>query len=91
MVLERSILGLVVVGVCIDGDGCNGDCIDGDLGDGRLVTAIMENGGGDEVVVTWDRANPHLEATYPPQKLIITTFSFSSSDNQDKGRVQKKM
>ena len=38
-------------------DGGNGDCIDGDAGDGRLVTAIMENGGRDEVVVTSDRAN----------------------------------
>ena len=35
-----------------DGNGGNGDCIDGEEGDGRLVTAIMENGRRDEVVVT---------------------------------------
>ena len=40
-----------------DDDGGNGDCIDGNVGDGRLVTAIMENGGRDEVVVTSDGAN----------------------------------
>ena len=52
-----------------DGDGngdgyVDGDCSDGDVvGDGRLVTAIMEIGGGCKVVVTWDRASPHLKAT----------------------------
>ena len=52
-------------GLEFDDDGGNGDCIDGNVGDGRLVTAIMEklvtaimeNGGRDEVVVTSDGAN----------------------------------
>ena len=48
-----------------NGDGYgDGDCSDGDVvGDGRLVRAITEIGGGCKVVVTWDRASPHLKAT----------------------------
>ena len=61
-------------------DGGNGDCIDGDAGDGRLVTAIMEklvtaimeNGGRDEVVVTSDRANLICKPpTRPSTKIYI--------------------
>ena len=55
-----------------DGNGGNGDCIDGDEGDGRLVTAIMETGGRDEVVVTSDRANLICKPpTRPSTKIYI--------------------